>query len=113
MKRIIATAGALMLIVNLSGCSGSAEDVTKKQIDLMNDLADAIEKKDEAKAKSIAQELKENGEKLKGMNLSDDEKKKIGEKYKDDMLKAVGRLMGAAMKDPEFMKKVDYTPSKQ
>jgi hypothetical protein len=111
--RSIVAGCTVALLISVSGCEKSAEDRTKKQIDLMNDLADAIEKKDEAKAKSVAQELKENGEKLKAMNLSDDDKKKIAEKYKEDLGKALGKLLAAAMKDPDFMKKVDFTPSKQ
>ena len=108
--RLFVTACTFALLINVTGCGVSAEDRMKKDVDLMNDLADAIEKKDEARATSLVQELKENGDKLKEMKVSEDEYKKLKEKYKDDGTKAFNRLIAAIAKDREFVKKINYTP---
>lgn len=110
MIRCLAIASACVILVDVSGCSSSPEDIVKKQISLMNDLADAIEKKDEAKAKSLAQELKENSDKLK--DIKEEDKKQLEEKYKEDMMKAAFKLLAAAMKDPQFTNKLDLPKSK-
>jgi hypothetical protein len=106
--RLIVAACAFALLISVSGCGGSAEALTKKRISLLNELADAVDKKDEEKAKSIVKDLNENGEKLK--EVSEEEKKHLAEKYKDDISKASKKLSAAVMKDPEFMKKIDFSP---
>ena len=112
MKRSLVTVCVFALLSGLSGCSGNAEDLYKKQIDLMNNLADAIEKKDEAGAQSIVKELNEVESKLKDTKVTADEKKRIEDKYKDELGKAVMKLLGAMMKDPEFSKKINYDSKK-
>jgi len=98
MKKFLSLTCAFALLVGVSGCGSKADSLIKEQIKLMNDLADAIEKDDEAKAKDIQEKIKENGKKLDDLKLSDDEKKKLEEKYKGDVEKAMKRVMEAAMK---------------
>jgi hypothetical protein len=98
MKKAVAWAGMFVLVFSVSGCGSDADSLMKQQIQLMNDMADAIEKGDESKAKELESKAKELEEKMKALNLSDEDKKKLAEKYKADLEKAMGRLMGAALK---------------
>jgi hypothetical protein len=95
LRRTFCLAVAAALIVT-AGCAGRGEDVTKEQIQAMNDLADAMEKGDMAKAKEITERMQAIQKKYDDLKLSDDEKKKLQEKYKDEMEKA-GLRMGKAM----------------
>jgi hypothetical protein len=110
-KKFVTVVCACALLVNLNGCGGgSADSIMKDSIQAMNDLSDAIEKKDEAKAKAAISKFEELEKKGKDLKLSDDEKKKLEEKYKGDMEKAMTKFLGAAMKaDPDFMKKLDVS----
>jgi hypothetical protein len=98
MKKSLALTGMLLLLFGASGCSSSPDSLIKDQISLMNDMADALEKGDEAKAKSIAEKMKEVDKKLEALKLSEDDKKKLGEKYKDELTKAAMRMLQAQMK---------------
>jgi hypothetical protein len=99
MKQLVVAAFAFGLLTCVNGCGGmKGESETKEGIQILNDTADAIEKKDEAKLK----ELKKKGEDLKkkmdDLKLSDDEKKKLDEKYKADGEKAMKRVEDAMKK---------------
>jgi hypothetical protein len=90
--------GVFVLLCGLSGCGSSADSLMKDQINLMNEMADAIEKGEpEAKLQTLKQRGEEIEKKMKAMNISDAEKKRLEEKYKDDLTKALGRLLKAGM----------------
>ena len=109
--RILATTVVLSLTLFMTGCN-SSDRIMKKQIALMNDMAEAIEKKDNDKFRRIVEELKINKEKLERLNLTPDENTRLKEKYKADLEKAFERLRTAEEKDPEFMKSMHPTPGK-
>ena len=64
----------------------------------MNDLAEALETKaPEAKVNELKKQLEETDKKLQALKLSDDEKKKLVERHKDELTKASMRLAKAGM----------------
>ena len=100
MKRSVVFGFVAVFLFSATGCGGGgAEGLIKDSISDMNALADAIEKKESKdKIKAIAERLKATGEKMKNMKLSKDEDERLKKKYEEDMKKALGRLMAAAMK---------------
>ncbi len=109
---VITACVSTICLFGLTGCGGP-ESLIKKQIGLINEQADAIEKKDAAKFQRTLNEMKEVEQKIKDLNLSPEEKQRLKEKFKGDIEKAMKRLREAAEKDPEFMRKVDPTPPKE
>ena len=85
-----------------------AEANYKKRIDLANELSDALEKKDEAKAKSVATELNALEDKLTKTKVTESQKKRIEEKYKADNDKAVERFRAAVDSNRELAIKSGY-----
>ncbi len=84
-------------LLAVTGCGASPDSLYKQAIDDTNKLADAIESdKPEADRKKIEARLKEVGGKID--KLSDDEKKRLGVKYGDDIAKANARWMTASLK---------------
>lgn len=69
----------------------------KQQISLMHDMAEAIENEDEAALESIESRAESLRSKMDQMDLSDGEKKRLAEKYKDDIAEATKRVMTATM----------------
>jgi hypothetical protein len=61
-------------------------------------LADAFEEGDEAKMKEVVERMKATAKKLEDLKLSDDEMKKLKEKYKEEFEKAELRMVQAAYK---------------
>lgn len=74
----------------------------------MNDFADALEKKDDAKAQSIARELGPLEDKLTKTKVTESQKKRIEDKYEADNEKAEQRLLLAFIQNPEGAKKSGY-----
>src|SRR5262249_25519644 len=89
---------AFVFLVGVSGCGSSADSLLKDQIKLMNDVADAMEKGDEAKVKDLQKRMEELKKKLDELKLSDEEVKKAWEKHKDEFAAAKGRVFQAGMK---------------
>jgi hypothetical protein len=106
--------GALLVLGAVVGCGGGtsspsskgveaapdseADKLLKEQIALMNDMATAIEKKElDTKAK-IEEKTKEIGKKLDALKLSEADQKKLQEKYKGELEKAMARVMAAGLK---------------
>ena len=54
---------------------------------------------DQAKIEAINKKMKENGEKLEALKLSEADKNRLAEKYKDDMTKVGARLASAMFKN--------------
>jgi hypothetical protein len=106
----MAMTGVLALLINVSGCSSSPEDLAKKLISQMNDLAEALEKNNESAAISAAKDMKETVEKLEEAQkkMNDEEKKQFKEKLRsmEDGEKAAKRLDKAMEKNPDLAKKV-------
>jgi hypothetical protein len=103
MKRLIVLGFVAALLVSAPGCSSNDPDsLSKQSISQMNDLAAAIEKKESPdKIKSLVEKWKATVEKMEALKLSDDEKKKLAEKYQKESLEASKKLLAAAMANPE------------
>jgi hypothetical protein len=98
MKKVSVLGCAFVFLVGVSGCGSSPDSLVKDQIKNMNDMADAMEKGDEAKLKELEKKSKDIEKKLDDLKLSDEEKKKLLEKHKDELGAALGRIMQATMK---------------
>jgi hypothetical protein len=97
-KSFVFSVGMVFLLFGASGCGSSADGLVKDEIKYMNEMADAIEKKDEAKTKELKAKLEETEKKLNELKLSDDDKKKLIEANKDELTKATQRVVEATMK---------------
>jgi hypothetical protein len=97
-KKFLILGIACLFLVGVSGCGTPADNLMKEKISLMNQMADALEKGDKAKAEEIDKKGKELEKKMEDLKLSDEEKKKLTEKYKDEITKAVARVLAAGMK---------------
>jgi hypothetical protein len=98
MRNIILVACGLVLVAGVNGCGSSAEKLMKEQIKLMDEFSEALEKGAEpSKLEEVGKRMRENVMKYEGLNLSDEKKKKLGEKYAAEVSKASTRL-NAAMK---------------
>lgn len=97
MRRVLAFGLVGFVLASASGCGG-ADSLMKELISGLNDMAASIEKKEPPeKQQAIADRIKKTSEKLDKLKLSDDEKKKLVEKYKPQLEEAFGRLMKASM----------------
>jgi hypothetical protein len=90
----------------LSG-AGNAEAMLKQMIQLMNDLTDAIDKKDEAKGKELARKWDDLNKKMNALRLPEADQRKLQEKYGNDIFTAAMKLGTAVTKEPDFVKKID------
>src|SRR5262249_13834562 len=105
MKKVSVLGCAFVFLVGVGGCGSSADSLVKDQIKNMNNMADALEQCDQAKfkeleknGKDIEKKGKDLDKKLEELKLSDEEKKKLLEKHKDELGAALGRIMQATMK---------------
>jgi len=97
MKKPVVLVGIGVLVCGLAGCSASGDSLMKEQIRNMNDLADAMEKKDDARAAELKTKMDDTEKKLAALKLSDEEKKKLVERHQDEIQKASMRLAQAGM----------------
>lgn len=99
MARILAVAFVGAVLASASGCKQSADSLIKEMIAGLNSLAESIEKGEpEAKQKAIAEKLKATKEKMDKMKLTKEQDDALKEKYKDEVTKAMMRLLAAGMK---------------
>ncbi len=99
MKRFLWLACCCLVPLGVSGCGSSPDSAIKDQIKSMNDLADAVEKNEpDAKIQDLQKRVEESGKKLEALKLSEEDQKKLFEKHKDELSKAMGRYMAAMMK---------------
>jgi hypothetical protein len=110
MKKAIMAAGALVLLYGLSGCGSSndPEGDLQEHIKLLNETADVLDTiKDRDSAEKARGKLKELGQRdaevlrrlTAGRNdLSDEEKQRIGQKYRAQLQAAVDRGSAAWLK---------------
>lgn len=96
MYKTIYSTVVLIALVPLAGCGQSADGLFQQQVDQLNELADAFEVgAEQAEIDAIEKRMKEAKEAFDGLNLSDDEKKRLIEKYGEEMTEASARLMKA------------------
>ncbi|HEY2783884.1 MAG TPA: hypothetical protein VGJ05_02825 [Fimbriiglobus sp.] len=89
------TAAALF---GVAGCSGGPDSLVKELIGDMNAIADAMEKKESKETiEKLMDKMNATKKKFDDLKLSDDEKKKLMEKHKDEIEKATKRMMSAMM----------------
>jgi hypothetical protein len=101
MKRFAVLGFLAVLLLSAPGCGGP-DSLAKEQISQMNNLADAIEKKEPAeKQKAIAEKIKATNEKIE--KLSQEEKDKLKKKYEAEGKAAAERLFKALVANPEAM----------
>ncbi len=96
-KMIYATV-LLTALVPLAGCGQSGDSLAQQQVDQLNELADAMEAKSEqAKIDAIQKRIDATKKAADDLNLSDDAKKKLAEKYGPELTKAMGRVVKVQM----------------
>jgi hypothetical protein len=82
--------------VNLAGTPMTrAERTVRQQTRLLNELADALEKKDAAGVQEIMAQLLANRKKLAALKLTDDEKNKLGDMHRDGLGRGSNRMTSA------------------
>ena len=85
-----------------SGSGSSGDMLMQNLVKLMNELADSVERgPDQSKYDAMSAEINEKLEKLKALQSSEADTKKLTEKYKDEMAKAGARLSRALLKMEE------------
>ena len=93
MRKLVAVVFAFALLVNVSGCGMKGESEAKEGIQNMNDLADAMEKKDRGQdERCMSRKRREelNLSEEGGRNQADRGREdKLEEKYKADTEKAI------------------------
>ncbi len=110
MKRYVAFGFFAVALIAAPGCGGGndPDSLMKQMISQTNDLASAIEKKESAdKIKAAADKVKATSDKLDALKLSAEDKKKFEEKYKKEMMDALGNLLKASMSNPEGAKALE------
>ena len=97
MKKLFTLLGLFLLLCGVSGCGSSADSLVKEQIQNMNNLAEALENKaPDSKISELSEKYKATDQKLNDLKLSDEEKKAVMEKNKDEYGKAAIRLAKAS-----------------
>jgi hypothetical protein len=89
------------------------EELIKNSIAQMNDLAAAIEAKDEAKIKTAVEKLKVTMQRVKDIKLPKEEDERLKMKYEEDLKAAASRLTKALSANPDALKYLsDLVPKK-
>jgi len=101
MCRILTVGCVAALLFGVSGCGSNADSIAKDMISAMNDFAEGIQKKDDAKIKAAQERMKELDEKFK--KLSAEEQNEAKQKYKKDIDEAGQRLVAAMKSNPEAL----------
>jgi hypothetical protein len=91
MRKSVVTVCGLILFVGINGCDSENDSLIKVQIQFTNELADALEKgADPSNILEIQKRAAVNTKKIEA--LPEDERKRLTEKYKDDLEKATARM---------------------
>ena len=101
LRKVLSRAALLALVVALPGCKSKAESITEEMLGCVEDLTAELEKiKDKDSAEKAAPKLKELGRKVqeiterrKKIEVTEDEKKKLEEKYGQRVKKADGKMI--------------------
>jgi peptidoglycan hydrolase CwlO-like protein len=100
MRTRFVIAGFFAIMIATSGCGSSADSLINDMIRCMNEMADPMEKSaPKEKLDQIKSRMEDIDKKMKALNLSEDEKKKLMEKHKDALEKAGKRMAEAMMKN--------------
>ena len=92
---------ACLLVLGLSGCGANADAdaLIEEQIQAMNDYADVLENDASiSKMLEFKNRFEATSKKLKELNLSDEESKKLHEKHNEEYTLARARLQKASKK---------------
>jgi hypothetical protein len=100
-KKVLVLGFAFVLLVGVGGCGSKADSLMKAQIKVCYDQADAIENSDLAKFQELENKRKEINKEMADLKLSDEETKKLREKYKDEFKAAARRIFEATWKNAE------------
>jgi hypothetical protein len=95
MSRVCLLALAAVFVLGGRGYAASADDHLRDLLKAMTDLAEAIEKKDDAKERQLEARVRDLEKALADLNLPAADRKKLTDKYKDDIARASGRLFVA------------------
>ena len=97
MKNAFVLGSLFALVTCFAGCGSSAESMLKQQIAQLNELAEAIENDaPESEIEAIKERMEATAKKMKELEVSEAEQKRLQEKYEDD-LKQAGERLGKAM----------------
>jgi len=88
---------SLLSLLAFTGCGDSPDSLMAESIKVLNETADAAEAGKEPSA-DLKARMESLDKRMKALNLTADQKKKLEEKWKPEAEKAVQRLMGAAFK---------------
>jgi hypothetical protein len=97
LRRTLCLAAAAALLAT-AGCGGKADGLVKDLIADQYAYADAMDAGDEVKMKECEERMKATTKKFDDLKLSEDEKKKLKEKYKEELEKANMRMYQATVK---------------
>jgi hypothetical protein len=108
MKQFIMAVLGLAVLVSGGGCGKSPDDIMKQKIAAFNELADAIDANDEAKAQAAIVRMKNLEAERSG--LPPEKQKAVNEKYEKEWGAAMDKWGAAGKKNPQLMKKLDFKP---
>jgi hypothetical protein len=87
-----------VLALAVSGCGSNGDALVKEQIQLINDLATAMESDaPQAKMDALQERGKQLNKRFEALNLSDADKKQLLQRHQADLQKAATRLTSAMM----------------
>ena len=102
--RSVLTAAALcslLFLVTVAGCGTAAENAMQRQINLMDLLADTIEKGGDQEAiGKIQEQLTANAKEIQELDLPPEEMKRLGEKYQEEFKRVFKRLGNSMINNP-------------
>jgi hypothetical protein len=96
MRRLTLSVSLVLLLVLLGGCSSNADEHMEKEVAILQELGDAYESDaPQSKIDEIAKRLADNHLEFDAMRLSKPDKKKLMERYQEELDKAYKRLTEA------------------
>ena len=104
MKNFVLALTLCLFAVSLVGCGSKADRLVKKQIKLMNKMADELEAgKSRKDLKDLEDQMNEIGKEMNDLDLSKEEKDRLKEKYEDKLTDAMKRLMEAQFNETSLI----------
>jgi hypothetical protein len=96
MRRLALTVGLSSLLVLLGGCGNNADERMEKEIAILQELADAYESDaPQSKIDEITKRLSDNHHELDAMKLAKGDKKRLLERYEEELDRVRQRLAEA------------------
>jgi len=110
MKRLVGVACGLVMVAGVTGCGSSPDSLMKEQVTILNQMAEAMDSADpQAKLEELAKKLNGNAKKLDALKLSDAAKKKLDEKYGQELQKARLNWIAAMQKNVDKVTNLNFT----